>query len=69
MGEEDKAQSDGEHTVVQDEDERARSKDRSAELPEPEVPGYDVKRRLGAGSYGEVWLAIQKKVLLSFRGI
>jgi len=47
-------------TVVQDEGGLARSKGRSEELPEPEVPGYDMKQRLGAGSYGEVWLAVQK---------
>ncbi|HLE68178.1 MAG TPA: serine/threonine protein kinase [Vicinamibacteria bacterium] len=48
------------HTVVQDDAERARSKDRSEALPRPEVPGYEMERQLGAGSYGEVWLAIHK---------
>jgi len=47
-------------TVVQDDAERARSKDRSEALPRPEVPGYDMEQKLGAGSYGEVWLAIHK---------
>jgi hypothetical protein len=47
-------------TVVQDDAERARSKDRSEALPRPEVPGYEMERQLGAGSYGEVWLAIHK---------
>ncbi len=58
------------HTVVQDEAERARSKDRSEALPRPEVPGYEMQRQLGAGSYGEVWLAIHKntgrKVAIKF---
>lgn len=59
-----------EKTVVQDEQERARSKDRSESLPRPEVPGYDVERPLGAGSYGEVWLATHRntgrKVAIKF---
>ncbi len=59
-----------EQTVVQDDEERARSKDRSESLPRPEVPGYDVERQLGAGSYGEVWLAIHRntgrKVAIKF---
>jgi eukaryotic-like serine/threonine-protein kinase len=59
-----------EQTVVQDDAERARSKDRSEALPRPEVPGYDMERKLGAGSYGEVWLATHKntgrKVAIKF---
>ncbi len=47
-------------TVVQDDAERARSKDRSEALPRPEVAGYEMERELGAGSYGEVWLAVHK---------
>jgi hypothetical protein len=57
-------------TVVQNDAERARSKDRSETLPRPEVPGYDIERQLGAGSYGEVWLATHKntgrKVAIKF---
>jgi hypothetical protein len=57
-------------TIVQDEVDRARSKDRSEALPRPEVPGYEMERQLGAGSYGEVWLAIHKntgrKVAIKF---
>ncbi len=57
-------------TVVQDDADRARSKDRSEALPRPEVPGYEVERKLGAGSYGEVWLATHKntgrKVAIKF---
>ncbi len=57
-------------TVVQDDAERARSKGRSETLPRPEVPGYEIERQLGAGSYGEVWLAIHKntgrKVAIKF---
>jgi serine/threonine protein kinase len=57
-------------TVVQDEVERARSKDRSEALPRPEVPGYQMERQLGAGSYGEVWLAVHmntgRKVAIKF---
>jgi hypothetical protein len=57
-------------TVVQDDAERARSKDRSEALPRPEVPGYQMEQKLGAGSYGEVWLAIHKntgrKVAIKF---
>ncbi len=38
--------------------------------PRPEVPGYEIERQLGAGSYGEVWLAIHKntgrKVAIKF---
>ncbi len=59
-----------EQTVVQDEAERLRSKDRSSFLSRPEVPGYEVETLLGAGSYGEVWLALQKntgrKVAIKF---
>jgi hypothetical protein len=57
-------------TVVQDDAERARSKDRSEALPRPEVPGYEMEQKLGAGSYGEVWLATHKntgrKVAIKF---
>lgn len=60
MNQDEKPRDDVDATVVQDDSERARSKDKSAELPEPEVPGYEIKGRLGAGSYGEVWLAVQK---------
>ncbi len=65
------ARGDGaEQTAVQDDAERARSKDRSEALPRPEVPGYEMEQKLGAGSYGEVWLAIHKntgrKVAIKF---
>lgn len=60
MGHDKERPPEDELTVTQDERERARSKDRSEELPEPEVVGYDIKKRLGVGSYGEVWLAVQK---------
>src|SRR3990172_11811711 len=57
-------------TVVEDDAERASSKDRSEALPRPEVAGYEMERQLGAGSYGEVWLAIHKntgrKVAIKF---
>jgi len=57
-------------TVVQDDAERARSKGRSEAVARPEVPGYEIERQLGAGSYGEVWLAIHKntgrKVAIKF---
>jgi hypothetical protein len=67
----DKASSDTDgETVVQDDVERRRSQDRSQSLPTPEVPGYHVERRLGAGSYGEVWLATHlntgRKVAIKF---
>ena len=58
MGHDKERPPEDELTVTQDERERARSKDRSEELPE--VVGYDIKKRLGTGSYGEVWLAVQK---------
>ncbi|MEM9530558.1 MAG: serine/threonine protein kinase [Pseudomonadota bacterium] len=47
-------------TLIQDDEGLARSADRSSSLARPEVPGYEVGQRLGAGSYGEVWLATQK---------
>ncbi|HXV62214.1 MAG TPA: serine/threonine protein kinase [Vicinamibacteria bacterium] len=57
-------------TVVQDDAQRADSKDRSEAPLNPEAPGYAVERRLGSGSYGEVWLATHentgRKVAIKF---
>ncbi len=59
-----------EKTVVQDDAERARSRGQSEAVPRPEVPGYVMEKQLGAGTYGEVWLAIHKntgrKVAIKF---
>ena len=55
MVEDQKPQTENDQSVVQDERERARSKERSQAPPEPEVA-------LGSGSYGEVWLAMQRNI-------
>jgi hypothetical protein len=48
-------------TLVQSDIQQARSKEiSSAEVFEqPQLPGYELRHRLGGGAYGEVWLAIQ----------
>ena len=46
-------------TEIQDDDEREDARRMSLEGSKPpsEIEGYSVTRRLGAGSYGTVWLA------------
>ena len=48
-------------TLVQSDLQQARSKEiSSAEVfGQPQLPGYELRHRLGGGAYGEVWLAIQ----------
>lgn len=51
-----------EETLDQDADDRATAQRLSREvetLPRAEVPGYRLVRRVGRGSYGEVWKAIE----------
>ena len=45
-----------EQTVVQDEAERLRSKERSSLLSRPEVPGYEVETLLGDASMAKIRL-------------
>ncbi len=47
-------------TLVQSDDQKTRAASRSSgAFVRPDLPGYEVRERLGAGAYGEVWLAIQ----------
>ena len=48
-------------TIVQSDDQQAKSKEKSTTdaFAQPELPGYELENRLGAGAYGEVWRAIQ----------
>jgi hypothetical protein len=48
-------------TIVQSDDQLERSKEKSTAhaFVQPELPGYELKDRLGSGAYGEVWRAIQ----------
>jgi hypothetical protein len=59
-------------TVVQDEPARERSRELSRQTiaPPARVPGYDILRRVGEGSFGSVWLAREvntgKQVAIKF---
>src|SRR5688572_7178857 len=39
----------------------------TADVPPPEIPDYDLIKRIGQGSYGEVWLA--RSVMGTFRAV
>jgi serine/threonine protein kinase len=51
------------HTLVQSDEERTRSRARSeqASIPGLHVPGYELQSLLGEGAYGAVWLARETK--------
>lgn len=52
-----------EETLDQDADERVKAQRLSREvetLPRTQVPGYRLVRRVGRGSYGEVWKAVEQ---------
>ncbi|MEZ6071310.1 MAG: serine/threonine-protein kinase [Pirellulales bacterium] len=61
-----------EPTLEQSGEERRRSREQSLKRSRPplQVPGYEAKRHLGAGAYGEVWMAVNKntgqKVAIKF---
>jgi eukaryotic-like serine/threonine-protein kinase len=54
---------DKQHTLVQSDDERTRSKAISEQVTVPglHVPGYELQSLLGEGAYGAVWLAREQK--------
>ena len=48
-------------TIVQSDDQQEKSKEKSTTdaFVQPDLPGYELEDRLGAGAYGEVWRATQ----------
>ena len=51
-----------EHTQTQTSDEQQRAQELSMRhlRPPTQVPGYEPRKFLGAGAYGEVWVAVDK---------